>query len=262
VLILLPPSEGKTTAAEGNPLSLDSLSAPSLNPTRLRAVNALVKLSAGSPTRARKVLGLTPRQDNEVCRNQQLLTAPAVAAADVYTGVVYDSMDYRSLSATHRRRLDRWVLISSALWGCVRLNDRIPAYRLSADVTLPVVGPLRRLWRRPLAEVMPTLAGNRGPVLDLRSSGYANMWAPSEALAERVLVGRVLQVMPNGSRRAVSHHNKATKGRLVRDLAVCGDTPGSVADLVKLVQSLGYVTDLTLRASGKPHRLDIVVAEL
>jgi hypothetical protein len=262
VLILLPSSEGKSAAATGPPLDLSTLSMPALTVTRERVLNALVKLSSGRPARARTILGLSALQDAEIELNRELRTSPTASAADVYTGVVYESLGYRTLPAVARRRLDRWVMISSALWGGVRLTDQVPAYRLSGAVALPRLGPVATLWRKPLSAVLPIEAGPTGPVLDLRSGIYAKMWTPDTGLADRVVVARVLHQRPDGSTTVVSHHNKATKGRLVRSLAQRGEAPGSVSDLVDIVHALGYAATLAPTPPGKSRRLDIVVGEL
>lgn len=261
MLILLPPSEGKASTDQGRPFDLDALSLPELNPTRERVRQALVKLCRGRESRAREVLGLSARQVDELDRNRELLEARALPASEVYTGVLFAALDHASLPAAARRRLNRWVLVSSALWGAVHLDDRIPAYRLSGDVSLPRLGPVGTLWRRPLASAMPT-AADSGVVLDLRSGVYAKMWTPDADLASRTVVARVLQQRPDGSRTVVSHHNKATKGRLVRSLAEHGATPKSVPALASLVADLGVETELREGRPGKPWTMDLVVDEL
>lgn len=261
MLILLPPSEGKASTDAGRPFDLDALSLPALTPTRQRVRDALVKLSSGRESRAREVLGLSPRQVDELDRNRELLEARALPAAQVYTGVLYAALDHPSLSAAARRRADSWVLVSSALWGAVHLSDPIPAYRLSGDVSLPRLGPLATLWRKPLAAVLPEVAGD-GVVLDLRSGTYAKMWTPGADLAPRCVVARVLHERPDGSRGVVSHFNKATKGRLVRALVSQSRTPRSVPALAELIETCGFTTELVEGRPGKPWQLDVVVDEL
>ena len=40
------------------------------------------------------------------------------------------------------------MAVTSALFGLVRPGDRIPAYRLSGDVSLPGLGPVAGVWRQ------------------------------------------------------------------------------------------------------------------
>src|SRR6187431_1647470 len=88
VLVLLPPSEGKTPPRSSGPqLDLDSLSSPGLTPLREKVLDALAQVSA-SPD-AMSVLGVGPSLADEVARNVNLRTAPTAPAKKVYTGVLY-----------------------------------------------------------------------------------------------------------------------------------------------------------------------------
>lgn len=76
MLVLLPPSEGKTVPARGRRLDLSTLSLPALTPTRERILDALTSLAAGNSTEATRVLGLGPTQADEVARDARLRSAP------------------------------------------------------------------------------------------------------------------------------------------------------------------------------------------
>ncbi len=189
MLILLPPSEGKAAATRrGRPVELDRLSHPELTDVRLAVRDALIKISGH--TDAYRVLGVSPSQAEELERNTRLDTLPGLPVSRVYTGVLYDALDYAGLSTGGRRRATRAVRVQSALWGPVGLNDRIAPYRLSMGVTLPDVGPLARLWRSRLGPVLGGLAGS-GVVVDCRSSTYTAAWQPSPDL-----IGRYVAIRP------------------------------------------------------------------
>jgi hypothetical protein len=260
VLILLPPSQGKLAPERGGPLELEALSFAPLNPTRQTILASLERLSAGNPARARRVLALSPRQDAEIQRNRLLSSAPTAPAHQVYAGVLYDALDYEQLPSAARRRANRWVVVSSALWGALRLTDRIPTYRLSAGTVLPRVGNVDTRWREALAGVLSDAAG-RGVVLDLRSGAYAALWTPTGSVADRTVVARVLQRRRDGSTAVVSHHNKATKGRLVAALARQVE-PLSLEALAEAVAATGAVIELIQPTRGRAGRLDITVDEL
>jgi uncharacterized protein len=258
VLILLPPSEGKTPARRGKPLDLDSLPFPELAPARRKVLGALVELCSGDVEDARAVLGLPPGLAELVSRNATLLAAPTARADRVYTGVLYETLGLPDLPADARRRSASRVAVVSSLFGLVRPGDRIPAYRLSGDVSLPGLGPVASLWRGVLDEVVPRAAG--GLVVDLRSTTYAGFWRPRPDLARRVVTVRVLHEA-EGRRTVVSHFNKATKGRLVRELLTDGANPGSVRAFAATLQRLGWTVEV-----GEPARygtpLDVVVTTL
>jgi cytoplasmic iron level regulating protein YaaA (DUF328/UPF0246 family) len=268
VLILLPPSEGKTAALAGAPVDPAALWLPKLAPARRRVLGRLVAMcrrgSARGVAASLATLGLSAGQADEIARNAGLPDAPAAPAAEVYTGVLYESLGAGTLATGPRAWLDERAVAFSGLWGVLRLTDRIPAYRCSVGVSLPAVGGLTPYWRRVLSPALDAAAAD-GPVLDLRSGAYAAMWAPGAALAARTAAVRVLheRVVDGVARRAVvSHFNKATKGRLVRALAVAGAAPGSVDELVGVLLDLKFTVEERPAVASRPRQLDVVVREL
>jgi len=258
VLVLLPPSEGKSVPRRGKPLDLASLAFPELTPARAEVVDALVALCAGDADAAAQVLGLGPTQAADVHRNAALWRAPTARADALYTGVLYDHLDLAGLDAAARRRATRWLAVTSAVFGLLRPGDRVPSYRLSGDSTLPDLGGVAAHWRRVLDPVAREAAGT-GLVVDLRSSTYAAFWRPGADLAPRLATVRVLQER-GGRRSVVSHFNKATKGRLVRALLEHGESPRTPAALATLLGDLGWHVETTPERTGT--RLDVVVTEV
>lgn len=271
MLILLPPSEGKSAPRRGKVLALESLSSPVLNPARERVLAALVDLCTnghdpGLPVqngilveRAAETLGLGTTQLDLVHLNGRLLEAHTTRADRVYTGVLYDNLDFGSLSSTARRRASTRVAIVSSVFGLVRPGDHIPAYRLSGDVVLPSLGPVAGIWRNELGPAVEDALGG-GLLVDLRSTMYAAFWRPPAALGPRVATVRVLHEH-NGTRKVVSHFNKATKGRIVRALLEDGGNPSTPGELADLLAELGWKVEI-----GEPTRkgtqLDVVVDEI
>jgi cytoplasmic iron level regulating protein YaaA (DUF328/UPF0246 family) len=259
VLILLPPSEGKTAPRRGKPMDPDSLSFPALHAPRADVLSALVDLCTADAAVAAEVLGLGTTQADEVERNARLRSAPAARADRVYSGVLYEGLDLASLDGAARRRATQWVAIASGLLGLVRPSDRIPAYRLAGGVTLPGVGPVATYWSRHLDPAVQEAAG-RGLVVDLRSSTYTPFWRPSPDTARRVVTMRVLHEQ-NGTRKVVSHFNKATKGRIVRALLEDGGVASSPGRFAEQLRDLGWCVE-TGPAGRKGTQLDVVVADL
>ncbi|MFG2191371.1 peroxide stress protein YaaA [Streptomyces sp. NPDC048639] len=265
MLVLLPPSEGKAVGGSGAPLKAERLSLQGLGPARETVLEELVSLCTGDEEKAREVLGLSEGLRGEVARNAALRTAPARPAGETYTGVLYDALGLSTLDTAARRRATRSLLVFSGLWGAVRINDRIPSYRCSMGVRLPGLGALGAYWRKPMDEVMPEAAGG-GLVLDLRSAAYAAAWKPKGEIAGRTAAVRVLhaQLVDGVEKRSVvSHFNKATKGRLVRDLLTAGAAPKDPARLVEALRDLGYVVEAEAPSKrGAPWQLDVVVTEI
>jgi cytoplasmic iron level regulating protein YaaA (DUF328/UPF0246 family) len=258
VLILLPPSEGKTAPRRGAPLSSEGLSLPSLTAAREAVIEALVALCSGEEAVAMDVLGVPKTQPELVALNAGLRSTPTARADAIYTGVLYDALDAASLSTAAKRRAAARVMVTSAVFGLVGLGDRIPAYRLSGDTTLPGLGGVQAHWRRHLGPAAVEALGD-GLLVDLRSGTYAAFWRPDEVAARTATV-RVLHEV-GGVRKVVSHFNKATKGRIVRALMESGAAPKTPARLADALRDLGWSVELG-DPTKKGIQLDVIVTDL
>ena len=192
MLVLLPPSQGKARPERGRRAGLSTLVFPKLRGPRERLIDAV---------------------------DPGLRTAPAIPAAELYTGVLFAALGLADLS---------WdgVLIASALWGVVRPGDRIPAYRLDMSAKPSPIGPLAAYWRDPLRAALP----DRGLVLDLRSGAYAAAWRPRRATH---LAVRAFAEAPDGSRTVISHMAKRVRGEVARLVLQAGgaDRAQEVAEI-------------------------------
>jgi uncharacterized protein len=259
VLILLPPSEGKTSPRRGKPLDLATLSAPGLTPSRERVLDALVTLCSGDPAVAAAALEVPKTQLDLVSLNASLRTAPTARADAVYAGVLYDALGLATLSAAARRRATARVRVTSSLFGILAPTDRVPAYRLSGDTRLPGLpglGTVAGVWRDSLGPEITALVGD-GLLVDLRSGMYAAFWRPTGL--RRVATVRVLHEV-KGKRQVVSHFNKATKGRIVRALLEDGANPRTPARLAEALRDLGWFVEETFVKGAV--QLDVIVADL
>lgn len=237
---------------------MTKLSWPELNAPRRRVLDALVDLCSTSPSRALRALGLTAKQTSLVDMNARLRTASTAAAMAVYSGVLYDALNFPALSAAARKRGQTRVAIASALWGLVRPGDRIPAYRFSADSRIPGLPTLQQIWGEPVGTA---IGAEKGLIIDLRSGAYEKLAQVPTSCAQRAVSLRILQDR-NGKLSVVSHHNKATKGRLTAALLSEATEPRSVDHLCVLLREHGYRA-LEGRASRTGVRtLDVIVQEL
>ncbi len=259
MLILLPPSEGKSAPRRGKSLDLAALSSPELTVARERVLEALATLCTDDPVGAARLLGVPKSQAGLVELNARVRTSPTARADTVYSGVLYDALDVPSLSPAAKRRASARLAVQSSLLGLVRPGDRIPAYRLSGDATLPELGSLAAHWRSALDPVMGAVLG-RGLLVDLRSGMYAAFWRPPAELARRVATVRVLHEV-DGRRQVVSHFNKATKGRIVRALLEDGRDPRTPATLAEVLRDLGWFVEVG-DATARGTQLDVVVSEV
>lgn len=241
MLVLLPPSEGKTAPAAGTPIDLASLSHPELADARHRVGDTLARVSG--QRNALSVLGAGPSLASEVTRNVTLWSNPADAAARVYTGVLYDAAGMSAWDDATLARASGRVRIVSALWGVLSPADRIPAYRLSMDTTLGRIGGLAPFWRRRLSPTLDDLADG-GLVVDCRSSSYVAAWKPANATTVAVRVERER----NGRRSVVSHFAKHTRGLLAAHLVGAAQTPETPTDLADAAAGMigGGLVDVEL----------------
>jgi cytoplasmic iron level regulating protein YaaA (DUF328/UPF0246 family) len=208
MLILLPPSEGKTEPEAGEPVDLGSLAfAEELGERREWLLDAF---------------------------DPDLRKAPAAPAAEVYSGVLFKRLELPKLPAKARRQ----VLIASALWGFVRPDDRIPYYKFPPKTKLKAVGAPAAYWRPALAEAMPDREGEL--IVDMRSGAYASFWKPKRAtlLAVRAFTEQ------DGERKAVSHMAKAVRGDVARALLQAKKPPEDPEDAVAIARAAGFTVEL------------------
>lgn len=219
--VLLPPSEGKATPRGGEPVDLGVLAfAEELGAKREALVDAL---------------------------DPELRRVPAAPAAEVYSGVLYQRLQLADLPAAARRRAAKSVLIASALWGFVRLEDRIPFYKLPPSTKLNGFGPLAAWWREALATAMSDESGET--IVDMRSAAYTAAWKPKRATLLSVRAFRE----EKGERKAVSHMAKAVRGDVARALLLAPAEPKSAEDVAATAADAGFEVELT------PASLDVIV---
>ncbi|WP_102144273.1 peroxide stress protein YaaA [Mycobacterium hubeiense] len=246
MLVLLPPSETKQPGGDGPPLRLESLSSPSLGPMRAALIDELVDLAADRPA-ARRALGISASQDAEIDRNAALRSAPTMPAIQRYSGVLYDALDIESLRGATASRAHARLAIASALFGLLRADDAVPAYRLSATSKLPGQPGLPARWRPLLEPVLAEIAASQ-LVVDLRSGSYVALGRVPGAVDVQVLAEH-----PDGRRTVVSHFNKAHKGRLARALASSRSEPNDAAAVAAIARRAG------MRVERRGTQLTVVV---
>jgi cytoplasmic iron level regulating protein YaaA (DUF328/UPF0246 family) len=243
MLILLPPSEGKAAPGDGPAVELSQLTfAGHLTTPRQKLIAALEKLGSVPEPRALEALGISAGQAGDIERDAVLATAPAAPAADVYTGVLYDRLDFAGLGPKASKRAGGHVLISSALWGFVRPADSIPYYRFSMKARLPRIGAPASFWRPHLAAAMDSSGLDREGdlILDMRSGAYSAAWKPKHA----VLLPVKAFTEAAGTRKAVSHMAKATRGDVARAVLEAGSMPVDPEGVAGLLEAAGYRVEL------------------
>ena len=138
MLILLPPSETKRPGGVGVSIDRSAIIWAALDDTRDLVIGKLVKL-CGNKQAAAKALKLGARNLADIDANLELLTAATMPAIARYTGVLFDALDFESLSEEARKRAAEQVFIQSALFGLLPATEQIPYYRFRSGSKLPGV---------------------------------------------------------------------------------------------------------------------------
>lgn len=270
--ILLPPSAGKTTKETTNHLQLEKLwQAEHLTQTRRQLIDDVQNTALLAD--AAQIFKLGPKNAHEISQNLEVYDAPALAAWQLYDGVLYQAAKFAQIfsygacaqggqgqgqgnqpqgsgqgqggqsqadqSQGLQRQLEELTLVFSALFGPVRLTDLITPHRLSGSVKLPGQGSVASIWSKALKELLTQqLSGH--VVVDLRSAEYGAMYRPArggECLTLNIAVAKVNPA--TGKRSVVSHWAKHTRGLLAGALleAVAGgQLAGSEGDVDEILQ--------------------------
>ena len=194
--------------------------------------------------------------------NRALLQSPSRPALDRYTGVLYAALAVPTMSSTVRAAAEERVLVWSGLFGLLRGGDAVPDYRVPVAAVLPRLGALTPVWRSAIRTSVPAVLGREFAV-DLRSTDYAAMWAPTGPLRNQVLPVRVLTARPDGVSRIVSHRSKHGKGELARallEVSANGTRIDDVFDVAAVVEDMGWRSEVRRVVGGSPA-LDVIAPE-
>ena len=280
--ILLPPSAGKTTKESTNHLQLEKLwQEEHLTQTRRQLIDDVQNTALLAD--AAQIFKLGPKNAHEISQNLEVYDAPALAAWQLYDGVLYEAAKFAQIFSSgepsqgsqgqvgnHRgdqrqgsqgqgnqpqggqRQLEELTLVFSALFGPVRLTDLITPHRLSGSVKLPGQGSVASIWSKALKELLTQqLSGH--VVVDLRSSEYGAMYRPTRGSDCLLLNIGVAKVNPaTGKRSVVSHWAKHTRGLLAGALleAVAGaqlsGSEGEVDEILQVAAALEGVREVEI----------------
>jgi cytoplasmic iron level regulating protein YaaA (DUF328/UPF0246 family) len=215
MLILLPPSEGKNQPAGKSKLNL----------TKLAFADQLIDVRTRLVTKS-------------------LTAAPAVKAIDVYSGVLYQALDWGSLSVTAKARGDKSLLIVSAIFGVLRPSDVIPNYK--AKITSSD-------WKVALKPVLDGLEADL--IIYCRSSTYAGVW---QSPPDRTAAVRVFK-KEKGKISVITHLSKKYRGELTRELLKSGKSPKTPAELLKIAEKK-FDCKLINAKENLPWYLDLLIS--
>ena len=169
-------------------------------------------------------------------------TTKPTAAINVYTGVLYQALDWASLTAAAKKRGASAVVIISAKYGAVRPDQLIESYKEKID---------NSAMRAPVGKILDAI---KTPlIVDCRSSTYKTVW---HSPVEKTVEVRVSTVV-DGVRTVVTHMSKKTRGEITRWLLQSRSLPKTPEDLYAIV-SEKYPCALTPTDGINPWILEVI----
>ncbi len=184
LIVLLPPSEGKTDGGTGKPFS-------ELHPVTLELLGRIAKSDPEKLYSARK-------QEAEKL-NAAVQKAPTMPAIERYSGVVYDALSYETLE--NKKWIEEHVRIVSGLFGLVTPKQLIPNYKLPITKLSAA-----KLW-------LPHQHLKDYFVIDLLPKAHKKAVSYDEGVEIE------FTRMRNGKTVSAGHAGKTIKGKFVRWMA-------------------------------------------
>ena len=173
---------------------------------------------------------------------KKLETSKPTPALSVYTGVLYQALDWASLSAAAKKRGEISIAIISAKYGAVRPSDRIESYKEKID---------NKKMKDVVAAKLDPI--KTGLIVDCRSSTYKTVWRAPIDITVEVRVSTVV----DGVRTVVTHMSKKTRGEITRWLLQSRSMPKTPEDLYAIV-SEKYPCALTPSDGVDPWILEVI----
>jgi cytoplasmic iron level regulating protein YaaA (DUF328/UPF0246 family) len=169
-------------------------------------------------------------------------TTRPTSAISVYSGVLYQALEWSSLSAAAKKRGEKSIAIISAKYGVVAPLDRIESYKLKINnkTMAPIV-------ESKLSQLKETL------IVDCRSSTYKTVWKAPVEITVEIKVSTVV----DGVRTVVTHMSKKTRGEISRWLLQSRSVPKNPEDLYAIV-SEKYPCALTPSDGINPWILEVI----
>ena len=169
-------------------------------------------------------------------------TTKPTPAISVYTGVLYQALDWPSLSTAAKKRGTGSVVIISAKYGAVRPDQLIESYKEKID---------NKAMRAPVSKILDAIKTDL--IVDCRSSTYKTVW---HSPVDKTVEVRVSTVV-DGVRTVITHMSKKTRGEIARWLLQSRSVPKTPEDLYAIV-SEKYPCALTPSDGVEPWVLEVI----
>ena len=200
--ILIPPSEGKAKVKSTNTIFSDT------NFKFKKHVNQVVRLlELIDDEDLRSVYGTSQGKAMGFHRqNQDIFNSPCAPAIERYTGVVYEHIEWATLSEKAKKYMEEYVFIFSGLFGMLTPMTPIPDYKLKMNVL-----SLQHHWNPILSAALQ----DEKPIIDLLPQVHRKAYKPNKKNVTPV----DFLIINKGKKTAAGHFGKAVKGEFIRHMA-------------------------------------------
>ena len=199
--ILIPPSEGKAKVRSLDILFKDTNFQFAQYTQQIVDLLGLIENEDLTP-----VYGTT--QDKAIMfhrQNQDVFNSKCVPAIERYTGVVYNHIEWSSLSAKAQNYMKKHIIIFSGLFGLLTPDTLIPDYKLKMNVL-----SLKSLW----GPIISNYLKDEDVIFDLLPQVHRKAYTPNKNTIQIDFL-----VHSKGKTSAAGHFGKAVKGQFIRFLA-------------------------------------------
>ena len=138
-------------------------------------------------------------------QNQDVFNSKCVSAIERYTGVVYNHIEWRTLSKNAQKYMKKHVMIFSGLFGLLTPDTPIPDYKLKMNVL-----SLKKLWGPIISEHLK----DEELIFDLLPQVHRKAYTPNKNTIQIDFL-----VKNKGKTSAAGHFGKSVKGEFIRFLA-------------------------------------------
>ena len=200
--ILIPPSEGKAKIKPQEVKFSDT------NFVFERSVKQVVRLLNLIDNEDLRSIYGTSQEKSELFhrQNEDIFKSRCAPAINRYTGVVYQHLDWSSLTNEAKAYMEKNVFIFSGLFGMTTPLTLIPDYKLKMNVL-----SLQYHWTPILTEALKS----EDLIFDLLPQVYRKAYSPNKNTIQVEF-----KVEGKGNTRSAGHFGKAVKGKFIRFLSM------------------------------------------
>ena len=200
--ILIPPSEGKSK------IKPQEIKFEDTNFVFERSVRQVVRLLNLIDNEDLRSIYGTSQEKSELFhrQNEDIFKSRCAPAINRYTGVVYQHLEWESLSKEAKEYMNKNILIFSGLFGMTTPSTLIPDYKLKMNVL-----SLQYHWTPILTEALQ----DEELIFDLLPQVYRKAYMPNKNTVQIEF-----KVEGKGNTRSAGHFGKAVKGKFIRFLSM------------------------------------------